>query len=108
MKYIKLFENYSTHDIIGAKVGDVVICMSSIAVIEEGKRYEILEILEILDHENEHKKDIIVKNSEDLLTVKDAETNEVFWSSENDQKMRHFYAWRFIPEHIHDAKRYNL
>lgn len=102
----KLFESEKTENsIIGAKVGDIVVCQSSILVIEEGKRYEILEIL---DREDKTKKDYIVKSSKDLLCVKDAETNEVFWSIENNTRMRHFYAWRFIPEHMYDANKYNL
>jgi len=115
MKYIKTFEdsvNYikndePDHDIIGAKIGDIVICTSSLIAIEKDKRYEILEIL---DHENEHKKDIVVKNSEDLLVVKDAETNEGFWVLDgfNERSMRKFYAWRFIPEYIHNANKYNV
>jgi hypothetical protein len=110
MKYIKLFENINDQDIIGAKVGDIVVCISpSILhkyhqIIKINKRYEILEIF---NHINDLKNDI-VKYSEDQITVKDAETNEVFWSPENNEKMRKFYAWRFIPEHIHDAKRYNI
>jgi hypothetical protein len=113
MKYIKLFENYDVpeHDMIGVKVGDIVVCTSSIIAIEEGKSYEILEIL---DHRNEGKKNN-VEDPEDLISVKDIETDELFWSIKNDlflsvdfSIMRKFYAWRFVPEFIYNVNKYNL
>lgn len=102
----KLFENWDNNDIIGSKVGDIVISNDSNDFLKLDKRYEIIEIFDYVDEE----KDYIIKDEKDLITVKDAETNETFWvvNTANKKQMRKFYAWRFTPELIYNAKKYNL
>lgn len=113
MKYIKKFEGYSLPsteiDMIGTKVGDIVVYSDeeepNFSILNYGDKYIVLDIFGLDDDYKFGKKDEVNSNG-DYFIIKEINDNKVV----RDDRIGYLkiQANRFTPEYKWNAKKYNI